>query len=447
MTQEDRLMQSFHLPDNLLLGVATAAVQIEGGDTNNSWYRWCRQKDRIADGTNCDVADDHWNRVDEDIALMQRLNVHTYRMGLEWSRIEPRPGQFDTTAVAHYRDEIEKLVAAGIITIVTLHHFSNPLWLEDQGAWLNPDVIPAFENYTAFIYQQLGDFVSDWVTINEPNVYLMFGYVQGIWPPGEQNMRHYFKGARNMIGAHIAAYKKIHAIAEKRGNGHANVGVAHHLRVFEPGRGHRSDKWICALFDRLFHQLFITGMSEGRLLFPVGRGYPFGRGLFQDFFGINYYSRDMVCFKLGKIGQLFGELTVKPDAPKNDLGWEIYPQGLYDLCRRYYRRFKQPIFILENGTGDGTDAFRSRYIFDHLHQVKRLLNDGVDVQRYYHWTLMDNFEWAEGLSARFGLIEVDYDTQQRSIRNSGHFFSDICRKRGITREMIAEYLHNGIAPE
>jgi beta-glucosidase len=216
--------------------------------------------------------------------------------------------------------------------------------------------------------------------------------------------------------------------------------VAHHLRVFAPGRDRLTDKWICALFDRLFHQFFITGMSEGRLLFPVGRGYPFGRGNFQDFFGINYYSRDMLYFKPGNIGQLFGERKTNPDAARNDLGWEIYPQGLYDLCRKYFNRFAQPIYILENGTCDGTDAFRGRYIYDHLQQVKRLIQDGIDIQRYYHWTLMDNFEWAEGLSARFGLVEVNYDTQQRSIRNSGHFYSDICRQRRITEEMISRYI-------
>ena len=423
-----------------MLGTATASLQIEGGDKNNSWYRWCRQKGRIADSTRCDEATDHWNRVDEDIVLMQQMHLQTYRMSLEWSRIEPQQGKFDPVAVAHYREEIEKLLTAGIRPLVSLHHFSNPLWLEDRGAWANPQVVTAFEAYVGYVVERLGDLVCDWVTINEPNVYLAFGYLYGIWPPGlKNNLVKYFQGARNMIRAHIAAYRKIHTLVHRHGFEKACVGVAHHLRVLESGSGRKVEKWAALFLERYFHEIFVQGMAEGRLIFPLGRGYPFGSGRFQDFLGINYYTRDMVFLHPALIRQ-GGLLQAKADAPCNDLGWELYPEGLYRLCRHYYHRYHQPIFILENGTCDQADAFRSRYIYDHLVQIRRLLDEGVDVQRYYHWTLMDNFEWAEGLRARFGLIAVDYATQQRTLRASGRFYGEICRQGGITARGIADYL-------
>ena len=433
-------MESFRLPENFLMGAATAALQIEGGDANNSWYRWCKQKGRIADGTTCDVADDHWNRTDVDIRLMQQLNLQTYRLGLEWSRIEPRPGFFDAAAMGHYRDEIKRLRSAGIQPLVTLHHFSNPLWLEDSGAWTNPDVVAAFEAYTEYVAGSLGDLVNDWVTINEPNVYLTFGYVYGIWPPGQTyNLLNYIRGARNMIAAHIAGYRRIHAVAARKGYTRPRVGVAHHLRVFEPAADRKAEQWIALLLNRLFHEIFIRGMSDGKLLAPLGQGFPYGSGRFQDFFGINYYTRDMVTLAPSRIFR-GGILQTAAGALLNDLGWEIYPQGLYDVCRHYYTRFEQPIFILENGTCDQRDAFRARYIYDHLKQIRRLIDDGIDVQRYYHWTLMDNFEWAEGLQASFGLIAVDYTTQERTVRPSGLFYGDICRQGGVTAESIARHL-------
>ena len=433
-------MTPFTLPEDFVFGTATASVQIEGGDTNNSWYRWSRQPGRIADGSDCSTADDHWNRVGEDISLMQTLGVNGYRMSIEWSRIEPNPGRFDAGAMAHYRDEIEQLLAAGIRPMVTLHHFSNPLWLEDAGAWLNPAAIRQFARYAAHVYTHLGDLVCDWITINEPSVYLTFGHIWGDWPPGDQSIVNYFRGARHLIAAHIAAYGNIHELAKGQGRPTPRVAAAHHLRVFEPAGGNLAEKWICRAFERLFHDIFAEGMATGRLLFPIGRGYPFGKGDFQDMVAINYYTRDMIVFNPVKPLQLFGDTRVKSGAPVNDLGWEIYPQGLFDLCSRYYRQYQKPVIITENGTPDRADAFRARYIYDHLREVSKLLDAGVDVRGYYHWSLMDNFEWAEGLDARFGLIEVDYATQTRRIRKSGEFYAEACRNHGVTEAMVEAYL-------
>lgn len=433
-------MKPFRLPDDFKLGTATASLQIEGGDRNNSWYRWSQQPGRIRDGSSPLIADDHWNRLKQDTALMKRLNVTVYRMSLEWSRIEPAEGAFDKKAIGHYREEILLLKKAGIEPLVTLHHFSNPLWMEDSGGWLADSAIGRFKRYAEYVADNLGDLVSEWVTINEPNVYLLFGYVSGTWPPGKTSIVDYIRGARVMIRAHIEAYRAIHASRRRMGYTDTKVGAAHHVRVLDPKTGTRAERFAAFLQDRLFHDIFITGMSEGRYILPIGTGHPLGKGSYQDFFGLNYYSREMITFNLKKPAQMFGEMSLREGAAVNDLGWEIYPEGLYRICERYYRRFGHPVYITENGTADGKDAFRARYLYDHLYQVSRLIADGVDVRRYCHWSFMDNFEWAEGYEPRFGLVAVDYRTQRRTIRKSGAFYGEICKNRGVTLAMIKKYL-------
>jgi beta-glucosidase len=173
-------------------------------------------------------------------------------------------------------------------------------------------------------------------------------------------------------------------------------------------------------------------------LFPLGFGYPLGKGRYFDFFGVNYYTRDIVALS-PSLSSFFGKVEVKENSPVNDLGWEIYSEGLYRLCKKYYNRFKAPIYITENGTCDSKDDFRAQYIYDHLYQVRRLLEEGIDVQRSYHWSLMDNFEWAEGLTPRFGLIEMNYDNLERKIRTSGRFYSDICKTKEVSEDMIRKY--------
>ena len=389
-------MKPFRLPDDFLMGTATASLQIEGGDRNNSWYRWTQQKGRIADGTDCSVASDHWNRVAEDTRIMKGLGVNAYRLSLEWSRIEPTEGSFSAAALAHYRDEITRLRKAGIDPMVTLHHFSNPLWFEDSGGWTDERAVSRFERYAEHVVRALGDLVSTWVTINEPNVYLVFGYVAGTWPPGEQNIGRFISGARVMIRAHIAAYRKIHETRKSMGLAGTKVGVAHHLRIFDPMNGTAGERFACFLQNRLFHEVFVTGMSEGRYLLPVGTGYPMGKGSYQDFFGINYYSREMVRFNPRRPDQMFGDISTKEGAPVNDLGWEIYPEGLYRFCEKYYRRFRIPLYITENGTPDAKDSFRARYIYDHLYQVKLLVDAGVDVRGYYPLELHRQFRMGRG---------------------------------------------------
>jgi beta-glucosidase len=443
-------MEPLTLPKDFLMGTASSALQIEGGDRNNNWYRWC-QEGHIRDGSHCVTANDHWNRWREDINLMRELHHDTCRMGLEWSRIEPEEGRFSREGIDHYRAEVEELLKSGIKPLITLHHFSHPLWLEDMGGWENPKAPELFNRYTRFVVENLGDLVSDWITINEPNVFLTYGYSDGLWPPGKKDIRALFRAAKNIIHGHIKSYRTIHQIREDRGFDDSEktlVGVAHHLRIFDPVEENPLssllNKFSARLLEYSFQNLFLEGMAWGIFKFPLGMGgYPAGKGRFFDFLGINYYSRDMVKFAWNP-ARMFGKLTGKEGAPVNDLGWEIYPDGLYRLCRDCYRRYRTPIFITENGIADEKDEKRPHFIYDHLKQISRLIDEDIPVRRYYHWTLIDNFEWLEGESSRFGLIHNDYRTQKRTIRRSGLFYGEICRQKAVTREMIEKYLQHSL---
>ncbi len=426
-------MKAFKLPSDFLMGSATAGAQIEGGITKSNWYKWCIDG-HIKDGSTCIRANDHWNRYSEDIGWMKILNQQVYRMSVEWSRIEPRKGEFDQDAIFHYRDEITELIRNGIRPLVTLHHFSHPLWLVEEGEFENEKVVELFERYVTYVVSNLGDLVSEYITINEPNVYGVLGYYFGEWPPGKKDIKLVMKVFRNMVLCHIRAYQAIHRIRQQsRFSGETKVGIANALRVFHPLSARNPFNILAArIMDYLFQEALVLSMADGKLRFPIGKGAPLGTGKYYDFIGINYYTRSAVQCK-GFRSTFFTQ------NPRNDLGWEIYPDGLSQICKRYYEKLKAPIWITENGTCDKKDAFRARFIYDHLYEVSRLCSEGIPVQRYYHWTLMDNFEWAEGESAPFGLIRVNFETQQRTLQRSGSFYAEVCREKGVTDNMIRKY--------
>ena len=426
-------MKPFKLPEHFLLGSATAATQIEGGDNNNNWYDWCI-KGKIKDGSSCIRANDHWNRYAEDIGLMKQLNHRVYRMGLEWSRIEPENGIFNESAILHYRQEIKLLLDSGIKPLVTLHHFTHPLWFVAEGEFESIAAIKYFERYVRYVVERLGDLVSEYITINEPNVFMAYGYFFGSWPPGKTDLGLAMKVCKNMTLCHIAAYKAIHEIRKNKSfEGRTMVGVANHLRVFDPFSRNLLDYIAARLMQYVFQDSIVKSMTGGFLVPPIGFGAPSGRGHYYDFIGINYYTRSAVHFKGLKDGTM-------PGNQQNDLGWEIYPEGLSRLCRHYYKKYRAPIWITENGTCDAKDSFRANYIYSHLREVAKLCEEGIPVERYYYWTLIDNFEWIEGESARFGLVEIDYGTQKRTIRRSGNFYGELCRENAVTDVMLAEYL-------
>ncbi len=415
------------LPEKLKIGVASAATQIEGGDQNNSWYAWY-QKGHIKDGADPSVATMHYQNYEQDAQLMQAMGIRHYRLGLEWARLEPQPGVFDETAFQHYRDELLLLKKLGISPLLTLHHFTNPMWFENMGAFEKRESIDIFLRFVSKVIDELGDIVSEYITINEPNVYATSGYFFGEWPPGQKSLIKAIRVMGNMCECHLRAYTLIHKKRISMGYVDTHVSYAHHMRVFTPMNSEKLwDRFSARMMKRLFQTSISSVYLTGRGGWPLRRMRGIKRGLYCDFHAVNYYSRTAA--------KGFGAGFL-PGVPVNDLGWEIYPQGIALCASELYALAKLPIYITENGTCDKNDAYRSRYIYEH---IKAICESKLPVQRYYHWCFTDNFEWAEGYSARFGLVHVDYETQQRTVKKSGEFFSEMIKVCGVTQQMFDEY--------
>lgn len=435
-------MKPIKLPEKMLFGSATAATQIEGGDTNSNWYYWAKQG-KIHNNSSTIIASDHYNRYHDDIALMNQLNHDVYRLSIEWSYFEPQEGVWSEEGIKHYQDEIKALLKAGIQPLVTLHHFSHPQWFEDKGGWCSNESVNYFKRYTAKVIDSLGEYVSEYCTINEPNVFVNDAYMDGNFPPGHKDdLSAYFTSSKNLILAHLEAYQLIHSMRKEMGYTDTMVGIALHIAYLDCNSKNPLTRLSKRLMDYSFHKLFLSGMVKGKLGFPIGSGYPIGKGTYCDFMGVNYYSRHLIHSSWNP-AKLFGDVRVEDGLPNeklNDMGWEIYPEGLYKVIRNVYEEYGLPIYITENGIPDATDSKRAKFIYDHMVQIERLISDGVDVRRYYHWSLIDNLEWHNGFWPRFGLIEIDYDTQERRIRKGGHFYGEICKNKAVTQEMINEYL-------
>ncbi|EWS99725.1 glycoside hydrolase [Intrasporangium oryzae NRRL B-24470] len=413
----------------MLLGVATAATQIEGGEVDSTWVDWAARPGTIADGSSCTRATDHWNRWRQDTELMAGLGVQVYRLGLEWARLEPAPGTWDAEALAHYRAELELLREKGIRPLVTLHHFSQPMWFERGGGWLAPDAVGVFERYVRRVVEALGDLVDEWVTINEPNVYVVGAYVFGTFPPGRRNLVRAMRVYGVLAAAHIRAFMAIH---ELQPGPQTMVGVAHHLRPFRPANPRNPwHRILTPLMRHLFQGAIVRAMTTGEFRLPLRRPAGVERGRYADFFGLNYYSRTTVM--------RFGDGT-PPGVPVNDLGWEVYAAGLGEMATWAWETYPIPIWITENGTADARDAFRSRYLYEHLRVIAEQRAAGVPIDRYYHWCFVDNWEWDEGEGPRFGLVALDYSTQERTVRKSGRFFAETIEAGGVTSQMYAAYV-------
>ena len=423
-------MNAFSFKNKMLIGVASAATQIEGGELDHSWMDWYRQG-RIVDGSSPGRANDHYARWREDTDLMKSLGVEISRFGVEWARIEPEEGVFCEEAIAHYTQELELLQAYGIRPLVTLHHFTNPIWFEKKGAFTKKENIPCFLRFVEKVVGAFGPLASEYITINEPNVYATSGYFFAGWPPGEKSFGKTMTVLSVMAAAHAAAYRRIHALRKAMGFSGTRVSFANHVRVFVPENPRNP---VHCLFAKLTEGLFQTNLSKamckGVFRFPLRNLTGVSKGMYCDFIAVNYYSRSSIS------GLQDG---VKQGVPVNDLGWEIYPQGIVECAQKLYAISPLPIYITENGTCDNHDAFRCRYLYDHL---KALSESGLPVERYYHWCFCDNFEWLEGESARFGIVHVDYETQTRTVKKSGRFLRDVIAEKGVDERIYREYVQD-----
>lgn len=417
----------FLFKNSLQLGVATASAQIEGGDPGSNWNRWC-DLGKIRDHSNISRANDHWNRYREDIALLEELGIRNYRMSVEWARIEPQPGEFSEEAIRHYRDEIGLMKSKGIHVLLTLWHFSHPQWFEDKGGFAPDENVDLFLRYVAHVVDRLGDLVDDYCTLNEPNVYAVNCFFFGDWLNEEKSFLKTIRVLNRFISCHLEAYQLIHQIQKAHGRPEPRVSFAHHMRLFTPARENAADRLGVKILNHLFQQGFFRAAALGEFVLPFKNLRHFPRGRYLDRIAINYYSRGEV--------RLFSD-TVKDGVPKNDLGWEIYPQGLIDCARQCHDLLPLPIVISENGTCDNQDDFRPLYLYEHL---KAIGESDLPITHYYHWCFLDNFEWQEGERARFGLVHCDYETQKRTLKQSALMYRDVIQAGGFTKEIYDRYV-------
>ncbi len=469
--------------ENFLWGAATAAFQIEGawdedGRGESNWDRWCHTPGKIKGGGNADLAVDHYHRWREDVALMREMNLNAYRFSIAWTRVQPDGrGALNPKGVVFYDRLIDALLAAGIKPFVTLCHYDIPQALEDKGGWVSRDMTDRFAEYAAAMVCQYGDRVDHWATINEPICIADGHYAQTIEPPGLGDPQAGIQVAHHLLLGHGKALRAIKA----EGGSRQQVGLVCNLYPIQPYRGKPTDgknhgvatrvgldtgiktsdtplaeqdmaaavrlmdgyinRW---WLDPIYYGRYPQDTSEHRDHLPKVCGGDMDIiGTRPDFMGVNYYHR-FVVRPVRRAGKLT-YTTVSPKelgVPYTSMGWEIYPEGLYELLIRLKADYGDPdIYITENGmalddpvASDGAvhDEYRIDYLRRHFAQAARSIAAGVKLKGYFVWTLMDNFEWEAGWGQRFGLIRVDYATLHRTLKDSGRWYRNFitgCREQ------------------
>lgn len=414
-------------------GTATSSFQVEGNNTNSDWWAWEQDSAQNPQGHLSGLASNWWMDAESDLDMAADMGTNAHRMSLEWSRIEPEPSVFDEDVLNRYRQILQAMHDRSIEPMVTLHHFSNPLWLVEKGDFHSDIVVEYFQRFVAKIVSTLGDLIPKWVTINEPMVYVFMRNLSNAFPvPQRPGWVGAMQTVRNMLRCHAVAY---HTIKDAYPN--AEVGIAKNMAVLAPKRPkYLLDTWWSGRVSWLFNELWLQSVADGRLRPPLGRGKINGLANSFDFIGINYYTRFYVKFPPAN-GLLEDEWG--PGAVVSDGNYgEVYPDGLFQVIKQVLP-YAKPIYITENGIPDRADLLRPSFIITHLREVWRAISFCFPVMGYYHWSLIDNFEWDRGWTQRFGLIELDVKTQERKLRKSGRLYGEICRSRSISSEMAARY--------
>jgi beta-glucosidase len=437
---------SSRLPADFVWGVATSAYQVEGapdadGRLPSLWDTFWRQPGALDNGDTGDVACDHYNRWREDIALMKTLGVDAYRFSIAWPRVIPTGrGAVNAKGLAFYDALVDSLLENGITPFVTLYHWDLPQTLQDGGGWQSRDTAQAFADYATVVVEALGDRVSEWVTLNEPLCSSWLGHLFGVMAPGIKDVKAAVPVSFHLHLAHGLGAQAIRAAAKLT----PSVGIVNNLSPSAPASDRDEDVAAARRID---------GHTNRWWLDPIfGRGYPEdmvrvygveppiqGDDLKTiapplDCVGINYYFREVV--EDDPLGPPPRTRTVHvPGATETAMGWEVYPKGLEDILVRVARDYSPAkIFVTENGSAwvdhigpDGAiaDAGRTEYLRDHLDACAAAISRGAPVAGYFAWSLLDNFEWAYGYDKRFGLVHVDYETQQRTVKASGYYYADV----------------------
>ena len=432
------------LPPGFRFGASTASYQIEGaaaedGKGPSIWDTFTAEPGRIRDGDTGAVACDHYHRYAEDVALMKRLGLGGYRLSVSWPRIQPSgSGKANRAGLDFYDRLIDELLANDVQPMVTLYHWDLPQALEDDGGWLNRDTVDRFADYAAILGERFADRVEHWVPVNEPNIVMMMGYAIGMHAPGKVLMFDAVPAAHHLLLGHGRA-----AVA-LRAAGATSVGCANNHAPMWPASDDEADVGATKLFDALWNGMFTEPMLLGRypqdlqpLLEPNMRDGDLAT-IRQplDFYGVNYYNPHRIGAAREDAEMPF-EFRELIGYPVTDFGWPIVPDALREwliTLRARYRAALPPIYITESGcaynmgpdeNGVVDDQPRIDYLDAHLRAVAAAVQRGVDVRGYYTWSLLDNFEWNEGYSKRFGLVHVDYETQVRTPKRSFQWYADV----------------------
>jgi beta-glucosidase len=393
-------------PRDFLWGAATSSYQVEGNNSNADWWQWEKENGKENSGAACR----HYELYERDFDLAKSLNHNAHRLSIEWSRIEPEEGSFSQKELKHYLDVILALRARNIEPIVTLHHFTNPAWLSKSGGWTNQKVIALFSRYCDFVCRGLAEHVRYWITINEPTIYYSHAYIFGVWPPQAKSFLKAKRVEDNMVSGHIQAYRLIHKIYKEKDLPEPAVSIAQNVMAFVPCDQAFKNRLAASLRHKWYNLGFLEKIRKH-----------------LDFIGINYYSRQLVDLKGLLPANFAWDACEKNHLPvkKNSLGWDIYPRGLYELLLKL-NKFNLPIMITENGICTSDDHLRWEYLSGHLKYIHQAMEKGVKVSGYLYWSLMDNFEWDKGFTPRFGLIDIDYSTYKRTVRESAEKFAQVC---------------------
>ncbi len=439
-------------PDGFLWGAATAAYQIEGawdedGRGASIWDTFCHKRGTIVDGDTGDVACDHYHRHRADVTLMGNLGLRGYRFSVSWPRVMPEgAGRVEHRGLDFYDRLVDDLLGASITPMLTLFHWDLPQALQDRGGWISREIVEAFVDYADVVSAALGDRVALWITLNEPSVVAMDGHVVGEHAPGISDPAIGIEVAHNLLVSHGLA------VSALRANGARQVGIA--INVWSqraateaPGDLAAADRRYAAEAGWYLDPLYGKGYPAEILDIYESKGWapPIVDGDMDviatptDFLGLNYYSESVV--RADQAHEPFGTADAEEPGERTDVGWLVAPDGLFDVLTRVDRDHSPPaIYVTENGaaftdvvSADGSvhDERRVAYLRDHFEAAGRAIEEGVPLLGYFVWSLLDNFEWAEGFSKRFGIVRVDYETLERTVKDSGWFLRDVIRANGL----------------
>jgi beta-glucosidase len=444
-------VKSHRFPDSFLWGAATSAYQIEGspladGAGQSIWHRFVRTPNLVQDGDTGDVACDHYQRMKDDVAMMKRLGLTAYRFSIAWARILPQGrGAVNEAGLGFYERLVDTLLEAGIEPMATLYHWDLPAALDDRGGWLNPDVADWFSDYATVMYKRLDDRVKLWTTLNEPWVVADGGYLQGTLAPGHRNRFEAPIASHQLLRSHGKAVQAYRAVGKHQVGLVVNLAPKHAAtdKPEDIAAARRAD----AYMNRQYLDPVFLGHYPPEMTEIFGEAWPewpaedfklIGEPI--DFVGINYYMRDMIRHE-ETAWPVKTAVVRQTQSTYTATGWEVYPQGLTEILAWVKHRYGNvPQYVTENGAafydppkadaGVVSDPLRKAYYRGHLRAIHDAIEQGVDLRGYCAWSLMDNLEWALGFSKRFGLVHVNFETQERTLKDSAHFYAQVIATKG-----------------